>query len=44
MPSNRAVLVPSQGQPREIREVLYQTAKEHEIVIKNRAIALNPVD
>lgn len=44
MPSNTAAILTNQGQPFEIRLVDYISPGEDELVIKNHAIAINPVD
>lgn len=44
MASNRAAFLTATKAPLEIREVPYPAPKEKEIVVRNRAIAINPVD
>lgn len=44
MPSNRAAVLTATKAPLEIKEVPYPTPGEKEIVVKNRAAAINPVD
>lgn len=44
MPSNRAAVLKATKAPLEIEEAPYPTPSENEIVVKNRAIAINPVD
>lgn len=44
MPSNTAAILTGQGQLFEIRPVEYISPGENELVIKNYAIAINPVD
>jgi len=44
MPTNRAAWVVSQGKPLEVKEAPYTSPGPNEIVIKNAAVAINPVD
>lgn len=44
MPSNIAAVLTGQGQPFEIKPVEYVSPRENELVIKNHAVAINPVD
>ena len=44
MPKNTAAVAPGQNQPLEIQEVPYPTPGFNEIVVHNKAIAVNPVD
>jgi NADPH:quinone reductase-like Zn-dependent oxidoreductase len=45
MPSNTAAwLMADKATPLEVKSAPYQSPGEHQIVIKNRAIAINPVD
>ncbi|KAI3392789.1 hypothetical protein diail_5180 [Diaporthe ilicicola] len=44
MPSNKAAYLTATQAPLEIREVDYPTPSEDEIIVKNRAVAINPVD
>jgi NADPH:quinone reductase-like Zn-dependent oxidoreductase len=42
--SNQAAWIPKQGAPLEVKEAPYTVAGENEIVVKNGAVAVNPVD
>jgi NADPH:quinone reductase-like Zn-dependent oxidoreductase len=44
MPTNRAAYVVAQGKPLEVREAPYTTPGPNEVVVKNAAIAVNPID
>lgn len=44
MPTNRAAYVVAQGKPLEVREAPYTAPGPDEVVVKNAAIAINPVD
>lgn len=44
MPSNTAAWQPKPGVPFEIKDTPYTSPSANEIVIKNRALALNPID
>ncbi|KKY29858.1 putative zinc-binding alcohol dehydrogenase domain-containing protein cipb [Diaporthe ampelina] len=44
MPSNRAAILTATKAPLEIKEVPCPTPDEREIIVKNRAVAINPVD
>lgn len=44
MPSNKAAVLTATKAPLEIKEVPYPTPNENEIIVKNRAVAINPVD
>ncbi|KAI3324222.1 putative zinc-binding alcohol dehydrogenase domain-containing protein cipB [Xylariaceae sp. AK1471] len=44
MPSNTAAFIPDLGKAMEIRSVPYPQPKEHELVVENRSISLNPCD
>lgn len=44
MASNRAAFLTATKAPLEVKEVPYPTPNDTEIVVKNRAIAINPVD
>lgn len=45
MPSNRAAwLTASKAKPLEVKSAPYTSPRENEIVIKNGAVAINPVD
>lgn len=44
MASNRAAFLTATKAPLEIKEVPYPTPQEKQIVVRNRAIAINPVD
>ncbi|KAK2614145.1 hypothetical protein N8I77_000997 [Diaporthe amygdali] len=44
MSSNKAAYLIATRAPLELREVPYPTPKEKEIIVKNRAVAINPVD
>lgn len=44
MPINRAAFLTATKAPLEVKEVPYPTPNEKEIIVKNRAIAINPVD
>lgn len=44
MSSNRAAYLTARGRPLEIKEAPYTRPADNEIVIRNRAVALNPVD
>lgn len=44
MPSNKAAYLTATQAPLEIKEVAYPAPKENEIIVKTRAVAINPVD
>ena len=44
MPTNRAAWVVTQGKPLEVKEAPYTSPGPNEIVVKNAALAINPVD
>lgn len=44
MPSNTAAWQPTPGVPLEVKEAPYTSPSDNEIVIKNHAIAVNPID
>ncbi|KAI8631281.1 putative zinc-binding alcohol dehydrogenase domain-containing protein cipB [Xylariaceae sp. FL1651] len=44
MPSNTAAFIPDLGKALEIRPVPYPEPKEHELVVENHSISLNPCD
>jgi NADPH:quinone reductase-like Zn-dependent oxidoreductase len=44
MPTNRAAYVVGQGKPLEVREAPYTTPGPNQVVVKNAAVAINPVD
>lgn len=44
MPSNKAAILTATKAPLEVKEVPYPSPTENEIIVKNRAIAINPVD
>ncbi|KAH8880421.1 GroES-like protein [Thozetella sp. PMI_491] len=44
MPSNRAAFVPEVGKPIEVKEAPYTPPEANDIVLKNHALAVNPVD
>lgn len=44
MPTNRAAYVVAQGKPLEVREAPYTTPGPNEVVVKNAAVAINPID
>ncbi|KAH0361947.1 zinc-binding dehydrogenase, partial [Aureobasidium melanogenum] len=44
MPSNRAAWVVTQGKPLEVKEAPYTQPGPNEVVVKNAAVAINPVD
>ncbi|THX88159.1 zinc-binding dehydrogenase [Aureobasidium pullulans] len=44
MPTNRAAWVVTQGKPLEVKEAPYTSPGPNEIVVKNAAVAINPVD
>lgn len=44
MPSNTAAWQPKPGVPFEIKDTPYTSPSANEIVVKNRALALNPID
>ena len=46
MPSNRAAWLtqPRASQPLEVKEAPYTAPKEHEVVVKVHAVAINPID
>ena len=43
-PSNEAAWLPSKGAALEVRPAPYTVPRQHEIVIRNVAVAMNPVD
>ena len=43
-PQNRAAFIPAQGKPLEVRDTTYPKPGGNEIVIKNSAVAINPID
>jgi len=44
MPSNSAAYLTAQGAPLEVKEAPYPTPGDGEIIVQNKAIAINPVD
>ncbi|KAI4845430.1 zinc-binding dehydrogenase [Aureobasidium sp. EXF-8845] len=44
MPANRAAYLVAQGKPLEVREAPYTTPGPNQVVVKNAAVAINPVD
>jgi NADPH:quinone reductase-like Zn-dependent oxidoreductase len=44
MPTNRAAYVVAQGKPLEVRDAPYTTPGPNEVVVRNAAVAINPVD
>jgi NADPH:quinone reductase-like Zn-dependent oxidoreductase len=44
MPSNTAAWQTARGKPIEIQPAPYPSPKTHELVLQNRAVAINPVD
>ncbi|KAI4728086.1 zinc-binding dehydrogenase [Aureobasidium sp. EXF-10728] len=44
MPKNRAAWVVTQGKPLEVKEAPYTPPGPNEVVVKNAAVAINPVD
>ena len=44
MPTNTAAYLTAKGQPLEVKSAPYTEPQENEIVVKVRAIAMNPID
>lgn len=44
MPQNQAAWIPGPGQNLQVGEASYERPGPHDIIIKNRAVAINPVD
>ncbi|KAG4444309.1 hypothetical protein IFR05_000183 [Cadophora sp. M221] len=44
MPTNNAAWLPANGQPLQVKPAPYTPPSSYEVVIKNHAIAINPVD